>query len=247
MQKDATCRHCEDSAMSIVHRFRVPEVMDDPDLDAARHVAALRALARINALSRTSHSLLQPVLRLASERGCTKLSVLDVATGGGDVPIRLWRQGRRHGLELRIVAVDASPQAIAFGRARAAECGAPIEFREINVLAGGLPSGFDVVTCCLFLHHLDEEDVVALLRSMAAASNQLLLVSDLMRSRVGLMLAYVGTWTLTFSEVARVDGPRSVRAAFSLSEIRALATQAGLPDASIRRCWPRRYLLSWIR
>ncbi len=43
------------------------------------------------------------------------------------------------------------------------------------------------------------------------------------------------------------DGPRSVQGAFQLAEVAAMAERAGLRDASLRRCWPERYLLSWSR
>jgi 2-polyprenyl-3-methyl-5-hydroxy-6-metoxy-1,4-benzoquinol methylase len=233
--------------MTITDRIRIPETMDDPGLDPMRHFAALRALARINALSGTWRALSAPIFSFARQTGRKKLRILDLATGGGDVPISLWRYAQQRGLELDILAVDVSPRAIEFARERADACGAAVEFSEVDVLAGELPTGFDVVTCCLFLHHLDESDVVSLLRSMARASDHLVLASDLARSRVGLMLAYFGTWVLTSSEVARVDGARSARAAFSLAEIRTLAAHAGLNDATVRRRWPCRYLLSWNR
>ena len=153
--------------MTITDRIRIPETMDDPGLDPMRHFAALRALARINALSGTWRALSAPIFRFARQTGRKKLRILDVATGGGDVLIGLWRYARQRGLELDILAVDVSPRAIEFARERADACGAAVEFSEVDVLAGELPTGFDVVTCCLFLHHLDEPDVVSLLRSMA--------------------------------------------------------------------------------
>jgi len=233
--------------MTLTCRLRIPEIMDNPGLDPKRHFAALRALARINAISGTSRALAAPILHLARQLDRKELRILDVATGGGDVPIGLWRHARRRGLKLDILAVDISPRALEFARSRANACGAAVQFAHLDVLAGELPVGFDVVTCCLFLHHLDQPDVVSFLRSMARASNHLMLASDLARTRVGLMLAYFATWVLTFSEVARVDGARSVRAAFSLAEIRTLAANAGLDGAIVRRTWPCRYIMSWTR
>ena len=67
---------------------------------------------------------------------------------------------------------------------------------------------------------------------------------DLARSRAGFALAYLAVYVLTHSDVARVDGPISVRAAFTPEEALRLAQRAGL-DMSVRRCWPRRYNLVW--
>jgi hypothetical protein len=52
---------------------------------------------------------------------------------------------------------------------------------------------------------------------------------------------------LTTSPVARVDGPRSVEAAFTLEEVHALAAAADMGNAAISRRWPCRYLLAWRR
>jgi 2-polyprenyl-3-methyl-5-hydroxy-6-metoxy-1,4-benzoquinol methylase len=55
------------------------------------------------------------------------------------------------------------------GDALAAAEQAAIHFSVLDVLAGPLPDGFDVVICSLFLHHLAEEQAVLLLQAMAKA------------------------------------------------------------------------------
>src|SRR3954465_12461713 len=79
------------SLPDLTRRVRRPEIMDGPGLDPAEPAAALRGLGRINAFSRSGQALWRVIGRLAGdgERPGTPLRVLDVATGGGDVPIRL--------------------------------------------------------------------------------------------------------------------------------------------------------------
>ena len=72
----------------------------------------------------------------------------------------------------------------------------------------------------------------------------MMVVQDLARSRAGVVLAYLAVYVLTRSDVARVDGPISARAAFTPQEALQLAHRAGL-EVSVRRCWPRRYNLVW--
>src|SRR5204862_714569 len=91
-----------------------------------------------------------------------------------------------------------------------------------------LPGRYDAVICSLFLHHLDEPEAVTLLRKAADAADRAVLINDLRRSTLGLWLAQAGSRLLTTSRVVHVDGPRSVRAAFTLAEAAALARQAGL-------------------
>ncbi len=103
----------------------------------------------------------------------------------------------------------------------------------------------DVVYCTLFAHHLDDGDVVKLLRVMVARARQLVVVDDLIRSRLGYALAWSGTRLLSRSWVVHTDGPLSVRAAFTPAELRRLAEQAGLSTARLVRFWPERQRLIW--
>jgi hypothetical protein len=76
-------------------RRRRPEVMDQPGLSPPRHARALRGLARINFWSGSAGILWRPLAALCRRPDTQHLRVLDLATGGGDVPIRLWRRARR--------------------------------------------------------------------------------------------------------------------------------------------------------
>jgi SAM-dependent methyltransferase len=226
-------------------RRRQPEIMDQPDLDPQRHLEALRGLERINAWSRSARILWGPLGELVRQAG--SLRVLDVATGGGDVPIRLWQQARRAGLALHVDGCDVSAGAVAYATARAAEHGADVRFFAWDALSEPLPGGYDVLTSSLFLHHLSAAQAVDLLRRMADAAGRLVLINDLVRSRAGWLLAYVGTRLLSASPIVRTDGLRSVEGAFTVAEARNLAARAGLSGARVERRWPCRFLLAWRR
>jgi len=219
--------------------------MDDPALDAHRHVQALRGLERINRWSRAASILWPPIRDAASRRPGRSIRVLDVATGAGDLPIALWRLARRHRVPLSIDGCDVSPRAIEHAKRRASELGAEAGFLPLDALSGALPEGYDVVMSSLFLHHLDEAAAVGLLRRMREAAGKLVLANDLVRSPLGLGLAYAGTRLLSASPVVRVDGVRSVRAAWTVDEIGAMAARAGLDGATVSRRWPCRFLLRW--
>jgi 2-polyprenyl-3-methyl-5-hydroxy-6-metoxy-1,4-benzoquinol methylase len=228
---------------------RRDELMDDPALPESDHLAALDALATLNAVSLTGHQVAAAVERIAGGMpGDRPLRIVDVACGGGDITVALAdrlarRRGRRGGVE--VLGVDVSERAVARARDRASRR----EFRTVDfavrdVVAEGCPP-CDVAVSSLFLHHLDDRDATAVLRSMAAAAALGGVVSDLVRSRTGLVLAILGTRLLARSRVARVDGPLSVRAARTPTEYRLLADRAGLPQALVRKTWPERVLMEW--
>ncbi len=225
-------------------RIRVPEIMDDEALAVPLHRDALAALSRINTLSHAAQRFWKPLRRHARDRR-QKLRVLDLACGGGDILLELWRLTRRESEQWEFAGCDKSGVALDMARERASAAGASIEYFKLDILDEEIPERFDVVINSLSLHHFDAQNVTAILEKMARA--QLVVVSDLRRSRTGLVLAHLAGHVLARSPVVRVDGPRSVRAAYTIPEMRAMAENAGMLGARIDPVWPCRMLLQWKR
>ncbi len=232
---------------SLARRHCQPEIMDRPDLDPGQHAQALRGLERINRFSASDRILWKPIAALARATPGRPLRVLDIATGGGDVPLRLWRRARRAAVPIELCGADVSRTAVEYAGQRTRQQGASIAFIQLDALRDELPTDFDVLSCSLFLHHLSDEQAVLLLHKMAQAAKTLVLVSDLRRGRAGYLVAWTGTRLLSRSPIVHSDGPVSVAAAFTCVEARALAERAGLDGATVARHWPWRWLLTWRR
>ena len=230
----------------VARRELVGELMDDPALAAQAHHAALRGLQKINRVSRTATVLWRRIERIVSPFPNTSASLLDVACGGGDLAIALARRARRRGLALEVQGCDVSDSALQYASQAAARTGESVKFFRSDVTAESLPRHYTFITCTLFLHHLTDANIVALLRMLAGCCDHLL-VSDLIRGRTGYALAWMGTKLLSRSPIVHEDGLRSVRAALTLREARELATRAGLNDARLERHWPQRFLMIWSR
>jgi 2-polyprenyl-3-methyl-5-hydroxy-6-metoxy-1,4-benzoquinol methylase len=226
-------------------RNRQPELMDQPGLTTDEHHRALAGLARINWLSGSSRILWPPLSKLARLNAGKTIRVLDVACGGGDVTLALARRAARSGQRMEFVGCDASGVAVGMAKRNARRLGLAVEFFQTDVLQEELPAGFDAIVCSLFLHHLDSAAAKELLRRMADRARRLVLVNDLVRSRYGYFLASAACRLLTSSRIVRVDGPLSVRGAFTPEEALALAHRAGLAGATVQRRWPERFLLEW--
>ena len=220
----------------------VPERMDAPDLPPADHFRALNGLARLNAVSRPLAGVTEVVRRVARKLP-RPVRVLDVACGGGDNLGRLLRWARRSGVAVEGCGCDLSKIALT----HAALFAELADWRVCDVLREPLPSGFDVLTCSLFLHHLSDADATALLAKMRDAAGSAVVANDLVRGPVGLGLVWAGSRLLSRSKVVHFDGPASVRAAFTPTELRALATAAGMGGAAVRTVFPCRMVLTWER
>lgn len=220
-----------------------PELMDQPGLDPALHAEALRGLARINRVSR-GPATLWDALRRSLHRHDRPWRILDVACGGGDVAIELAALARADGVEVQLGGCDVSPTALDHAHRNAERAGVAFTTHRLDAVNDPLPAGYDAAVCSLFLHHLRQDEAVRLLAALSTRVG-CLAVTDLERSRAGLLAARVGTRVLSRSRIVHVDGPLSVRAAFSADEARQLATDAGLRGATVRRVWPFRWLLTW--
>ncbi len=219
--------------------------MDDPQLARECHQRALRGLARINRWSHSVGLLWRAIRRHMPLRTTKPWRILDVASGGGDVSLGLYWRAQRAKIAVEIVGLDCSPTAVGFAQTNSGATGGRVQFHRQDVLAESLPTGFDIVTCSLFLHHLNDAQSIHLLTQMAAATNHLVLVNDLRRSRYAYLLAQTACQLLTRSEIVHVDGPRSVLAAYTRSELVTLAAAAGLEGAQVTCHWPARLRLFW--
>lgn len=233
------------AASDLRQRQLEPEDIDDPTLEKEKLFGALAGLTRINFLSASAGHVWRPILRLARELKLPRLRILDVATGGGDIPLALWRKGKRAGIPLEILGVDISERALEFAAKHCQECGSDVRFEQRDILQHGLPEGFDVIASSLFLHHLTDAHAEQMLAAAAKATKHLVLINDLRRGAYGLALSYFAGHILSSSPVVRVDAVRSVRAAFTMREALAMAEKAGMMGATIHRRWPARYLLQW--
>lgn len=222
------------------------EWMDQPGLDPQLHLAALGGLQRLNRVSRSAAILWPSIVAAAAEVAPAPLGVLDLACGAGDNALTLARRARRKRLNVEVCGCDISAVAISAAQRAATAAGFSADnFFQLDVLHQPLPGGFQIIMCSLFLHHLSHEDATQLIRKMAAATERLVLICDLRRSRRGMGFAWVGSRLLTRSPIVHVDAVRSVAAAFVESEILSLAAEAGLDGCVLSQHWPQRWLMSW--
>lgn len=230
-------------------RKRVPELMDDPSLDAGLHHEALRGLEKLNVVSSSVDLLWSQLKTLPKLRSAAKrtLRIVDVASGAGDIPVGLCKRAKAEGVCLEIVALDISETAIEYASAKANSANASIQFLQLDALKELIPIGFDAAICSLFTHHLDPPDVIRLIQNMRAASNEMLIINDLVRSELSFAMVWLGTRLLSRSKIVQYDGPVSVRASYTCDEMMSMASDAGLSDARSLFYPPCRQLLVWRR
>lgn len=222
-----------------------PEMMDCPDLHPHLHEHALKGLRRINLMSQAAPQIFNVLKNFSLKYG--PLKILDVATGAGDVPIQLWELARHKGLAFEVHACDKSETALKYAEEEARKRKTLVRFFQMDVERDSFPQEYDVIVNSLFLHHLSMLQTLRFIKKIAQAARHGIILNDLQRSLPGLVVAEAGCRLLTSSSVVHYDGPQSVRAAYTVREIRRLAERAGLRNVKIKTAWPFRYQLIWQR
>jgi ubiquinone/menaquinone biosynthesis C-methylase UbiE len=206
------------------------ELLDGPLGDPAVLRGNLRDLAWLNRRLGGTAASRDALDRLLGERRGAH-TLLDVGTGGADIPLDLLREAPRRGRDLRITAVDS--------RAEVLDAARDVDPRTrqtagLELLLGdgrSLPwedRSFDVVHASLLLHHLEPPEAIAFLREAGRLARRGVIVNDLVRARRHWIAARVVLRIATRNRYTRHDGPLSVRRAYTRVELRALLAAAGL-------------------
>lgn len=217
------------------------ELLDDPAADPARVLESLHHIERSNRWFGGRTALRWGLGRaLATVPPGARLTLLDLGTGTGDLPLDLARWARRRGVEVRPVGLERIPVA-----ARAAQdAGVP----TLLACAGALPlrpRSVDLVTVSQLLHHLSGEDAVRLLRDATAVARHAVVVADLRRSRLARLAFRAGAALLRFDRHTRADGLTSISRGYTGAELGALCSAAGVaaevatrPGFRVVAWWP---------
>lgn len=214
-----------------------PEWMDEPGVPAGELLAALGYIRRVNrwlGYTRATRERVRPWL--AGDGGVT---VLDVATGSGDVPEDLIRA---FGDRVRVVGLDLHPVTISEARRRVPCC--PFVRGDATRLPF-VDGAFDYVMASMFVHHLPEAMIVEVMREMWRVSRKGVLVADLLRNRRALFWIYL--LTVGTSAMIQHDARSSVRAALTAEEALQLAGRAGWQSTDLRLHFGHRFTLVAVK
>ncbi|HZQ22371.1 MAG TPA: methyltransferase domain-containing protein [Terriglobales bacterium] len=198
---------------------RVPtrELLDDDNGTPAEIAASLDDLRAINRRWGGVSTTEKMVEQVAAVTGKSSFSLLEVASGTGDVPHELRARLEPRGIRLRFTLLDRSRAHLLNGDSLVIGDGLRLPFEDAS---------FDLVSCGLFAHHLSPEEVVRFAREALRCSSIALLINDLIRDPIHLAMVYLGCLSFR-SRITRHDAPASVRQAYTIDEMQRMLSEAG--------------------
>ena len=221
------------------------EQMDDPGGDVEMLERTYARFRLINAVVSNQRAVYRRWVRPCLSPTQTR-RVLDIGTGGADLPRALLRWARVDGLRLEVTAIDPDPRALDWALRQPAEPGLVLRRVSSSELADA-GERFDVVTSNHVLHHLEGREFGALLADSErlAGDGGIAVHGDIERTRLGYLGFALGTLpferNLFAGSYIRADGLTSIRRSHTAAEL-----AAALPRGwRVRRGIPSRLEVIW--
>jgi ubiquinone/menaquinone biosynthesis C-methylase UbiE len=229
--------------IDLSHRQREAEWMDSPDVEPAQLARGLRFIRAVNAMLGYTRATLSHLERFSQTwKPGETIRIVDFATGSADIPLAIVRWARRRRLDVRVVGVDL--HAFTARRARELTRHEPrVSIVRGDVLEPPFEDGsFDYATTNMFLHHLDDDQVVRVLRNMDRVARRGIIAADLIRNRRA--YAWITMFTVLANPMLKHDARVSVAQAFTREEILGLRDRAGTGFARFYRHFGHRFVLA---
>ena len=202
------------------------ELLDDPAADPVAVQRSLTNIARANRLFGGTAAVLWGLGQVLADPALrpSRLALLDVGTGAGDIPAAARRWGAARGLLLGTSGLERLRPAAQLARSA-----------ELPVVLGCLSAlplrdrSVDLVVVSQVLHHLDRDTAIQLLQDASRLARRGVVIADLLRSRTAATLFSVAARALGFDQHTRVDGMTSVARGYRVEELSELCAAAGVP------------------
>lgn len=219
------------------HRSHKKELLDGDQIPEADLFLNLKELDRINHLL-GGYNITFSALKEVLEPGkpCT---LVDIGCGGGDTLKRIngWRL--KQGYDMALFGVDIKEVCISYATQNNAGNGIGFICDDYRNSFRHLPH-IDILHACLFCHHLNEEELVELIR-FTLDRQTTLVINDLERNPIAY---YAIKWLTTFfskSYLVKNDAPLSVLRGFKKAEWLAILQKAGATHYSVKNKWAFRH------
>jgi ubiquinone/menaquinone biosynthesis C-methylase UbiE len=210
-----------------MQRTDAPEILDSDACSASEVRAVLKVLSRVNRWCGGVAPTQQMIERVAGVAGTKCLSMLEVAAGSGEISEIVRQNLARRGITVEITLLDRARSHLSAENHTASNQSVAGDALALPFADGA----FDLVSCNLFAHHLNQQQLAQFVREGLRVSRRALLINDLVRDPMHLALVYI-SYPIMRNRIAWLDGLTSVRRAYVPDEMRSMIASAVAPAAA---------------
>jgi len=211
--------------ISTRERSKEREIMDDFTLEGVHLRDNLDILATINKWLGGNRISLKGVERLvAGQSKDQEIVIVDLGCGNGDMLRRVARLGGKLGYNFKLIGVDANQDTIKYAEELSVAY-KNITYLQLNIFSEAFQElEYDIALLTLFLHHLDDKELIYHLNWLKKQTKLGIVVNDLHRSKLAYCLFYVVSLVFN-NKIVRNDGLTSILRSFKKSELENYAKE----------------------
>lgn len=229
--------------LNTTYRSDATELMDDFSMKGELLRDTLDKLGKINKWLGGNHVTLNGLRQLLKNQPKDKvLTIVDLGCGHGDILRLIADFGRKHNYSFELIGIDANQGAIEYADELSVAY-EELSFRSVDVFSEEFRAmEYDIVLSTLFLHHLNEDEIHALLNTVTTKAKLGMVINDLHRSSMAYGLFKLLGLVISNHMIVQ-DGLTSILRAFKRKEIEQISSQLNL-NSKISWKWAFRY--QWL-
>lgn len=225
------------------HRSNETELMDDFNLKGELLRDTLNKLAKINKWLGGNRVTLKGIEQLLEDQPTNKTyTIIDLGCGHGDILRLIANFGRKNNYKFKLIGIDANEDAIKYANELSTNYD-ELTFSNVDIFSEDFKSlEYDIALSTLFLHHFNQEEIHALLKTISATANLGIVINDLHRNRLAYGLFKLLGLVISNHMIVQ-DGLTSILRAFKREELEQISKELNL-KSQIQWKWAFRY--QWL-
>lgn len=228
------------------------EIMDSLEFDRIEYRKALDQIEIINQWTLGYAPTIKAVSRLVDlarlKQFNRPIRILDIGFGGGDTLRVIAAWAKQKGVSVELTGVDLNPWAKDVAESKTSESHS-IRFISKNAFELSPDESYDIILNALFMHHLNDEEIIRMLRWMSTHAKLGWFINDLHRSQIAYSFIKVATRLAGACNMVKKDAPLSVARSFTKSDWFNYIERAKIDRAQTEVKWhiSFRYGVFWSR
>ncbi|WP_370090235.1 methyltransferase domain-containing protein [Ekhidna sp.] len=225
------------------YRSEETEIMDDLTISGEVVDQTLRELNTIN--KRLGGNQISVSAYKKMVRGRRGAILADLGCGGGDIMAEMAKWARVKNLDSTFIGFDANQNIVEYARENTRNY-SEISYSSLNILSNEFKKmSFDIIHCCLFMHHFSTEELILLFRQFRQQARIGVIINDLHRHPLAFWSISILTSLFSKSIMVKNDAAISVSRGFKRKELKHILSEAGIKNYKLRWKWAFRWKLTF--